>query len=82
MQEQRGWRRLQDRHHKACIGIASTRGDKTGHAETRHDQLGREFDNDMGRREWHERKMRIKLSRAKRQLELLNLDSSGIVMHC
>lgn len=41
-----------------------------------------DFDNDDGRREWHERKMRSKLSRAKRQLDLLNLDGSGIVMHC
>jgi len=41
-----------------------------------------DFDDSKGRREWHERKMRVKLSRAKRQLELLNLDSSGIAMHC
>ncbi|KAL3800895.1 hypothetical protein ACHAW5_002046 [Stephanodiscus triporus] len=41
-----------------------------------------DFDDDEGRREWHERKMRSKLSRARRQLELLNLVGSGIVIHC
>ena len=40
-----------------------------------------DFDNDAGRREWHEKKMESKVSRARRQLELLGL-YDGVVMHC
>ena len=40
-----------------------------------------DFDDDPGRREWHERKMESKVTRARRQLELLGLND-GVVMHC
>ncbi|KAL3769864.1 hypothetical protein ACHAWU_007070 [Discostella pseudostelligera] len=38
------------------------------------------FENDAKRKDWHEKKMASKVSRAKRQLELLGL--SGTVIHC
>ncbi|KAL7438522.1 hypothetical protein ACHAXH_008120 [Discostella pseudostelligera] len=38
------------------------------------------FEQDAKRKEWHEKKMASKISRAKRQLELLGL--SGTVIHC
>eukprot|EP00581_Thalassiosira_minuscula_P008596 CAMPEP_0183706554 /NCGR_PEP_ID=MMETSP0737-20130205/3330_1 /TAXON_ID=385413 /ORGANISM="Thalassiosira miniscula, Strain CCMP1093" /LENGTH=289 /DNA_ID=CAMNT_0025933969 /DNA_START=166 /DNA_END=1035 /DNA_ORIENTATION=- len=41
---------------------------------------GQDFGNDEKRREWHERKMMSKYSRAKKQLDLLGL--SGTVIHC
>ena len=39
-----------------------------------------DFNNDEKRKEWHEKKMQSKLTRAKRQLDLLGL--SGTVIHC
>ena len=39
-----------------------------------------DFNNDEKRKEWHEKKMMSKLTRAKRQLDLLGL--SGTVIHC
>ncbi|KAL9187101.1 hypothetical protein ACHAXT_010821 [Thalassiosira profunda] len=39
-----------------------------------------DFEGDEKRREWHERKMRSKVTRAKRQLELMGLE--GTVVHC
>jgi len=41
---------------------------------------GQDFSDDEKRREWHERKMLSKVTRAKRQLDLLGL--SGTVIHC
>jgi len=41
---------------------------------------GQDFGNDEKRREWHERKMMSKFTRAKRQLDLMGL--SGTVTHC
>jgi hypothetical protein len=41
---------------------------------------GQNFGDDVGRREWHERKMMSKFTRAKRQLDLMGL--SGTVLHC
>jgi hypothetical protein len=41
---------------------------------------GQDFGNDKKRKEWHERKMMSKVTRAKRQLELMGL--SGTVIHC
>ncbi|KAL7524336.1 hypothetical protein ACHAXR_000533, partial [Thalassiosira sp. AJA248-18] len=41
---------------------------------------GQDFANDEKRKEWHERKMMSKFTRAKRQLDLLGL--SGTVIHC
>lgn len=38
------------------------------------------FEKDAKRQEWHEKKMASKVTRAKRQLELLGL--SGLVIHC
>lgn len=43
-------------------------------------QWGQDFGDDEGRKEWHERKMMSKVTRAKRQLELMGLE--GIVLHC
>jgi hypothetical protein len=40
-----------------------------------------DFGDDANRREWHERKMESKCTRAKRQLDLLGL-SDGVVIHC
>ena len=40
----------------------------------------KDFGDDDGRREWHERKMRSKLQRAAAQLDLMGL--SGTVIHC
>ena len=40
---------------------------------------GQDFKEDEARREWHERKMQSKESRARRQLELMGL--SGTVLH-
>jgi len=39
-----------------------------------------DFNNDEKRKEWHEKKMQSKLTRAQRQLDLLGL--SGTVIHC
>ena len=39
-----------------------------------------DFNNDEKRKKWHEKKMQSKLTRAKRQLDLLGL--SGTVIHC
>jgi hypothetical protein len=39
------------------------------------------FDNDAGRKEWHERKMNSKITRAQAQLALLGLND-GVVIHC
>eukprot|EP00956_Cyclotella_meneghiniana_P012830 scaffold18270_cov63-Cyclotella_meneghiniana.AAC.2 len=41
---------------------------------------GQDFSDDEARREWHERKMQSKETRAKKQLDLMGL--SGIVLHC
>jgi len=41
---------------------------------------GQDFGGDEQRREWHERKMRSKLTRAQLQLDLMGL--SGKVIHC
>ena len=43
-------------------------------------QWGQDFGDDIGRKEWHERKMMSKVTRAKRQLELMAL--KGTVLHC
>mmetsp|Transcript_2222 Transcript_2222/g.3849 ORF Transcript_2222/g.3849 Transcript_2222/m.3849 type:complete len:286 (-) Transcript_2222:54-911(-) len=43
-------------------------------------QWGQDFGDDEGRKEWHERKMMSKVTRAKRQLELMAL--KGAVLHC
>jgi hypothetical protein len=43
-------------------------------------QWGQDFGDDKGRKEWHERKMMSKVTRAKRQLELMGL--RGTVLHC
>ena len=43
-------------------------------------QWGQDFGDDEGRKEWHERKMMSKITRAKRQLDLMGL--SGTVLHC
>ncbi|KAL7435387.1 hypothetical protein ACHAXM_004638, partial [Skeletonema potamos] len=43
-------------------------------------QWGQDFGDDKGRKEWHERKMMSKFTRAKRQLELMGL--RGTVLHC
>ena len=43
-------------------------------------QWGQDFGDDEGRKEWHERKMMSKVTRAKRQLELMAL--KGTVLHC
>ena len=40
---------------------------------------GQDFSEDEARREWHERKMQSKETRAKKQLDLMGL--SGIVLH-
>ena len=39
------------------------------------------FDNDAGRKEWHEHKMDSKITRAQAQLDLLGLND-GVVIHC
>jgi hypothetical protein len=39
------------------------------------------FDNDAGRKVWHERKMNSKITRAQAQLALLGLND-GVVIHC
>ncbi len=41
---------------------------------------GQDFGGDEQRREWHDRKMKSKLTRAQRQLDLMGL--SGKVIHC
>ena len=41
---------------------------------------GQDFENDEKRKEWHEKKMMSKYTRAKKQLDLLGL--SGTVTHC
>mmetsp|Transcript_26302 Transcript_26302/g.41284 ORF Transcript_26302/g.41284 Transcript_26302/m.41284 type:complete len:332 (-) Transcript_26302:57-1052(-) len=43
-------------------------------------QWGQDFGDDEGRKEWHEKKMMSKVTRAKRQLELMGL--GGTVLHC
>ena len=43
-------------------------------------QWGQDFGDDEGRKEWHERKMMSKVTRAKRQLDLMGL--KGTVLHC
>jgi hypothetical protein len=43
-------------------------------------QWGQDFGDDKGRKDWHEMKLRSKVTRAKRQLELMGL--SGSVLHC
>ena len=40
-----------------------------------------DFGDDVKRKEWHERKMMSKFTRAKRQLDLLGL-SYGTAIHC
>ena len=43
-------------------------------------QWGQDFGDDEGRKEWHEKKMMSKVTRAKRQLDLMGL--SGSCKHC
>ena len=45
-------------------------------------EWGQDFKEDEGRREWHERKMQSKDSRARKQLDLMGLSGVGLVMHC